>query len=219
MRDISPRAGGALVEALVGLVLTMAILGSLAAAAAAARRALESVAMQVEEVEAARVARVLMRHVVDGGRFGPNSATGGVHVDFPIGTAVPCDTVWRWSGVRAPVAGRDSVILIDSLSRVWRAMLTEASPSECEGDPAWALRSDARGGPAVHLTLFEAGTIRVDDAVRYGRSGTPRQPLTAALLDRRYSEVIRFDSAGSTWVRLSLTPDSIRIWSRVRQVR
>jgi hypothetical protein len=39
------------------------------------------------------------------------------------------------------------------------------------------------------MRVFESGRFRVDDAVRYGRSGSGAQPLSAAVLDPTRSRI------------------------------
>ncbi len=212
------RAGFGLVEAIVALVLVTGIVVMLAGAAGTGRRLLAEMARDTEEVEAARVARALLEHVARSGQLASNrpggAAANEVEIDFPVGTAVPCDTLWLWQGIRAPDAGRDSAVVIDRRARMHRVALSRSSSATCAAGPARSMSTSPSVADAVHFTVFEAGVLRVDDAVRYARTGTPRQPLTAASLDRGQSHVRRFDSASATWVDLSVATDSGRSWTR-----
>ena len=214
----APRGGFGLTEALAGLLLTLLLVTLLSAAAAGGRRALAEIARDVEEVEASRVARTLLTHVARSGRLHAQTSAGlrpdEIGVDFPVGTAEPCDTVWVWRGVRAPDAGRDSAVVLDDRARVWRTALTAAYATTCGAGEARGLSTDPSVPGAVHIAVFESGVVRVDEAVRYARAGTPRQPLTAAVLDGGLSHVARAGTGGAVRVTLQVARDTLRIWSR-----
>lgn len=196
------REGFGAVEAIVALALTALLLGLLVGTAAAGRRSLERVARAAERVESARLARTLVgRIMIEAAALEPVEGRDEVRVRLPIGWAEPCDSAFRWWGVRAPDPSRDSAVVLDRLARRRTVSVRAAPLRACEAGAGRTFLLDPPVEDPVLLRVFEAGVIRIDDAVRYGRWGTPRQPLSAASLDPSASGVQLVD--GVLRVRIS----------------
>ena len=210
------RRGVTLLECLVALLLTGLILSVLSRVVISLRRGLETTTALSEEVETARVARTLLDRIAASGAVLHESAGAGeVRVRLPIGWAEPCDSVFVWRGIRAPDPERDSALVIDALSRRRRVAITDTGLQPC----TVAHGADGVGRtfelvPAISdvrlIRVYESGVVRIDDAVRYARRSTPRQPLTAPVLDpgASYAEL----RPGATEVRVESRTG--RIWTR-----
>lgn len=185
------RRGFALVEVLVVLIVG-ALLGHLVMrAAASARSRVEHIARAGSTLEGARLARVLVGRAARAGPVRPAPRPDEVEIVLPIGWAVRCDSVWSWAGIRAPDPGRDRVEAIDGQGRRHGVALTASRPAPCGRAEAvgrtFVTTPDVPG--AVVLRIVEPGVVRVDDAVRYARAATSRQPISAAVLDAGLSHV------------------------------
>ena len=183
--------GFTLVELLV-VVLLVGLLGGLAVrGAASGRRGLERVAASAATVESARLARVLLDRVAREGGVRAGSRVDEVEVTLPVGWALRCDSVWAWSGIRAPDPTRDRVEVTDGSGRRHAVSLVSVAGAPCAAAPeagrSFTVDPAIPGG--VLLRVFESGVVRVDDAVRYARAGTSRQPISAAGLDPATSRV------------------------------
>lgn len=217
------RAGGArrpaeggftLVEVAVAVTLATGLLLALGVTAATLRKTLDGVARDIEEVDAARVARALLDHVAgEGGIVGPGPGSSELTVDLPIGHAEACDTLWRWRGLRRPVAGRDSAVVVEGAGRLRRVAVLNVRSESCAGSEALGIATAPPAEDAVRMVVFERGVVRVDAAVRYARWGTPRQPLSAATLDPSRSDLV-WDSAADLPLGLRLARDPGRMWRR-----
>jgi len=213
--------GYTVIEAVVVVVLLAMLLTTLLGSAVAGSRALRRAAALSETIEAARIARALAERVAAGdGVVGPAERPDEALIHLPIGWAERCDSSFVWHGIRAPDPSRDSAVVLDTLSRLHRVRLSESRPSPCSpapgpGDPApnGSMRTieTAPNVPGTVLVrVFESGVVRIDDAVRYARLGTARQPLTVAGLDPSESGVGVEDGA----LRL-VVADGIRRWEGV----
>ncbi|MDT8367889.1 MAG: prepilin-type N-terminal cleavage/methylation domain-containing protein [Longimicrobiales bacterium] len=205
------RHGFTLPEALTALLLLGLLLGLLARASARLRGTLERVAVTAERVESARVARHLVEHIVaGGGAIADGASADEIRVELSVGWAAPCDSVWGWRGIRQPDPVRDSALVIDDASRVVRVAVDAVTPRPCASGVGLALRFAPEVDGAVFVRVFEVGAVRVDDAVRYGRWGSARQPLTAAVLEAGASGLAREGGA----LHLTVVADSVHRWER-----
>jgi hypothetical protein len=187
------REGGyTVVETAVAILLTAILLGLLLGSVVSGGRTLRRVAALADRIEAARVARVLAERLAAAdGIVGPAQRSDEVRVHLPIGWAEPCDSSFLWYGIRTPDPERDSALVVDSRSRVHRVAVAGSDAHPCEVRPptpvpGGSMRTIELSPPvpgAMIVRVFESGVVRVDDAVRYARVGTSRQPLTAAVLD------------------------------------
>lgn len=212
-----PRAQGfVVVEVIVALTLTALLLSMLVGTAAMARRTVERLARSAERTEAARLARTLADRV--GRPASTMSAVDGraeVRVRLSIGWGESCDSVFTWAGIRAPDARRDSATVVDRWGRVHVVAVASSAVRPCGAGEGRVLTTDPSVRDAVLLRVFESGVIRIDDAVRYARWGTPRQPLSAASLDARSSGV---DLAGGE-LRMHVRGREGGEWARGWHVR
>ncbi len=220
--SIAPGGRGAftIVELVVAMVVAIVLLGLLARGVVSLRRGLERVTSLTEAVEAARVARTLVDRVAAGEGLlygdGPD-----VRVHLPIGWAEACDSAFVWAGIRAPDPDRDSALVLDARSRLHRVGVSSAGAGSCSAPHPGASPSVRTLGtdPAVPdarlLLVYESGLVRIDDAVRYARLGTSRQPLTAAVLSPARS-MVEMRGGG---VRVEIEADSVRRWRRAWIVR
>lgn len=179
--------GTTVVEAVTALVLTLFLLALMATLAARQRAAGERVARRSEVVEARRVTRDLLELAAAGGGVHDTPA-GEVPLRFFVGWARPCGgSSWAYRGRRLPDSERDSLWLVSPSGEVRTAALASVAPGRCEdpGAPAshLLLEPDSLAWDAVLLRVFESGRFRLSDALRYGRTGDPAQPLTGAVLD------------------------------------
>jgi hypothetical protein len=205
-----------MVETVVALLLTATLLALLLRSVASGARALRGMTALAEQIEAARIARALAERVAAAdGIVGPGERAGEVRVHLPIGWAERCDSSFIWYGIRTPDPERDSALVLDSLARFHRVAVSGSGLRLCGAlsgplMPGASMRTidlaPAVAGPVV-VRVFESGVLRVDDAVRYARLGTARQPLTSATLDPSGSGVGVGD--GTLRVRVA---DSIRRW-------
>ncbi len=213
------RGGYSLIEALVALLLLTLLLSLIAHTAGAARRALEAVAISAERVDAARTARRLFTQLQPFSRSAFNGpGPGEVTVRMPIGWATNCQrdpdsgAVWEWEGLRLPVPTRDSALVIDATGAMHLTGVSAVGHgAECgggEGGGALTISFDPDVPHAVILHLWEPGVARIDDAVRYARSSTSRQPLTAALLDRTISGL----SLSGIFIEGRVATDTLHLW-------
>lgn len=207
-----PRAGVTLAETLVALSLTILLMGLLVPLLGRWRLAGARLARQVEALETERVVRDLVGLASSSGglRSAPDPDDGALAVRNYVATAVPCgDGVWRYRGVRAPDPERDSIAWTDGWGRTGVSALLGSGRSSCTGGAAGGGTGDGRwvevegfadppvstsgevdrGSSPVLLRVFEAGSYRLSDALRYGRTGTRPQPLTAVTLDPDSSAV------------------------------
>jgi len=213
------RGGYSLVEALVAFLLLALLLSLVARTAAAGRRALAAVAISAERVDAARTTRRLLTQLQ------PFSATasvgpgaGELTVRMPIGWAAPCPTrpeegaPWMWEGLRLPVPGRDSVLVLDALGASHLTSVAHVgAQGQCDGGISGrtlTISTDPGVTDAVLMHLWEPAVVRLDDALRYARSGSSRQPLTSAVLDHRLSGV----SLSGGVVTGVVATDSLHLW-------
>ncbi len=213
---VERRRGVTLLECLTALLLTGLILSVLGRIVIGLDRGLEATTALSEEVETARVARTLVdRIAASRGVLDEPAGAGEVRVRLPVGWAEPCDSVFVWRGIRAPDPDRDSAFVVDALSRQRRVGIAGSSVEPCTA----AGGSDGVGrvfglDPAIAdvrlIRVYESGVVRIDDAVRYARLATPRQPLTSPVLDPGASYVelrggatdVRVETrAGRAWTR------------------
>ncbi|MDT8342694.1 MAG: hypothetical protein RQ751_14380 [Longimicrobiales bacterium] len=220
MKRASAVRGATLVEVLVALLLTLFLLGLMGGLAVRQRAAGETLMRRMEGVEARRVTRDLVgRTAEDGG--GARMAGGELEARVFVGWAVPCaPDGWRYRGRRDPDPERDSLWVLGLDGGVSVHALTGAPGGGCDGlagderalrfevEPPWA-------APAL-VRVFEAGRFRLSDALRYGRRGTPAQPLTGAVLDPAGTDLTAEGSALA--VRMRVAGDSLpaarRWWLR-----
>lgn len=179
--------GATMVETLTALLLTLLILTLLLTLAVRQRKAGETLALRSEVVEARRVTRDLVELAVAGGGIRP-AAGDELHLRFFVGWALPCSGGgWRYRGRRAPDPMRDSLWAVSAWGVVTVAALASVGEGECSDvDPgvrALTLGTDPVLAAPVLARVFEAGRYRLSDALRYGRTGDPAQPLTGAVLD------------------------------------
>jgi len=179
--------GVTVVETVTALLLTLLILTLLLTLAVRQRKAGETLARRSEVVEARRVARDMVELAVAAGGIRP--VTGEeLYLRFFVGWALPCsEGGWRYRGRRAPDPVRDSVWAISAWGEVTVAALSSVSDGACgDTDPdvrGLTLGTDPVLAAPVLARVFEAGRFRLSDALRYGRTGDPAQPLTGAVLD------------------------------------
>jgi len=210
------RGGFSLAESLVSLILTGLILSVLGRTMVSIRSALRATTSLSEQVEAARVGRHLVDRVASAGGVLPESAgPGEVRVHLPVGWAEVCDSAFVWRGIRAPDPDRDSAVVLDAHARWHRVGVAESGAGSCPAaSPAAGRVRRIAFDPVVQqprlARVYESGVIRVDDAVRYARRSTPRQPLTAPVLERTSS----YAEGGPDGVRLRIESTEGRVWGR-----
>ncbi len=145
-------------------------------------------------------------------------AGDALEFDRQVGRAVACSagassttiSLRDWAGVRAPVPGRDDVLLLSADSLTWsRAVLVALRPATCPAaEPAWMLEFDRSVSPAARVRVVEPARLR---AYRSGsswwlglerrRGSGPIQPLGGPLSVRPLSVVV---DAGSGLVTVNL---------------
>lgn len=214
----SARAGTSMVETLVALLLTLALTALLARLAADHRAASQQLARRMEILEARRVARDLVGRALAGDLPGAAGGEGELELRHPVGRARACPGGgWLYRGRRRPDPERDSLWTVSLHGSVRVVGLAAVRGSSCSdappGEEALELVPDTLLPPLVLVRVFERGRFRVSDAVRYGRTGTPPQPLTAAVLDPRGSWLER--SPGGIVLRVRGEGDTAtvqRIW-------
>jgi hypothetical protein len=180
-------------EVLTALLLTLLLLGLLSGLAVRQQRAGDILARRTEVVEARRVARDLLDAGVAGGGVRPLSG-GAVELRSFVGWALPCSGEgWSYRGRRRPEPQRDSVWVVTAGGDVRTGRLLSVGAATCEpaapGEASLALGFEADGSVAL-VRIFESGRYRLSDALRYGRTGDPAQPLTGAVLDPRASGAV-----------------------------
>lgn len=210
--------GATVVETLTALLLTLLVLTLLTTLAARQRRAGEALVRRSEVVEARRVARDLIDLAVAGGGVRPVPGDE-LHLRFFVGWALPCgEGRWRYRGRRAPDPQRDSLWVVSARGDVSWVSLVWVGAGDCGQVDSASSVLELVGEPAlsdpVLLRVFESGRFRLSDALRYGRTGDPAQPLTGAVLDPSKSG-IRV-SAGTIIVTAAGAGDSATVGRRWR---
>lgn len=188
-----------LAVSLAVLLLLSALLAGLLARAAGQARTVSS---RLETVEARRVTRDLLDHGVRAGGVLPGSGAGDrdrVRLRSFVGHGEGCgDGVFAYRGRRRPDPARDSVWVLRD-DGTWTVTATGpvrsgvCPPGPAGGDRAGVelpeLAPDRSGASPVVLRFFEPGRYTLSDALRYGRTGSPAQPLTGPVLDPSRSEL------------------------------
>lgn len=183
----SPRRGATVVETVTALVLTLGLVSLASGLAVQVRRVGENVVRRTEVVEARRVTRDLLDLAVAGGG-GRETPGAELQLRLFVGWARPCaGGGWHYRGRRRPHAQRDSLWAVSATGGVVVAALKSVREGGCEtptpGDHSLVLEADSAVAAPVLLRIFESGRFRLDDALRYGGTGDPAQPLTGAVLD------------------------------------
>lgn len=200
--------GFSLLELLVALILSGLVCGALVSAVSAGERLARSYGHRVQIGEAVRVVEAAL-----GGdlRFiDPMNDLRGVGPDSLLlrifrGAGIVCREaagaiVVRYRGLRAPEPAKDSILVVDGLGRARAAGLDESitAPAACEsydGERLYRWRLDETVPTGTLLLVFETGAYHLsDDAFRYRRGESGRQPLTAEIIDASHSE-LRFVAA------------------------
>lgn len=206
------RTGFSMLEAMVGLVLSLLILNGCLVMLASQRKIFEAIVGRGRFTEAVRVTRAVVgREVRQGGPDGWGFGTGGDTLALRVfrGWARVCPgashdpdaLVVRRVGLRAPDPTKDSVLVegVGGARAVALAAVTgldEACPGPGVAE-RWTLSSPVggRGGVARY---FERGSLHLTDAaLRYRRGRAGRQPLT--------SEVFHTGASG-------VEPHGARVW-------
>jgi hypothetical protein len=199
------RRGASLVESLVALWLTFGLLVLVAGLLSRYQQVAGTLALRVEGVDAARVGRDLIGLALDAD---PTARMEGseARVRSFVGMAEECgEGAWRYQGRRQPEPLRDSLWVVTGGGETYVSALVSRESRSCneDGDEGVGLVGDPPVDPEARLIrVFESGRYRVDDAVRYGRTGTGAQPLTAPVLDASASGV----TATEDGIRLELLP-------------
>lgn len=185
------RRGSGLVESLVALLLSTGLLILMGGIVVRHHRVARVLGHRVEGVESARLTRDLVSLAVSADPL-MRVEGGELFVRTFVGTAERCGpTTWRYRGRRLPDPVRDSLWAVTAGGRVRVIDLAAHRPGVCPDLPdvrSVELEGGAPLGPEVRLVrVFESGRYRLDDALRYGRTGRGAQPLSAALLDPRRS--------------------------------
>ena len=188
------RAGVSLAECVVALGVGSLVCACIATIIATQCRLLQAMARQSADAEAMRVVHgVLHADLRATSRADIRRAAGdSIAARLFRSVGVPCgrvggDLLVRFSGLRSPAAGKDSLVrLLPAGDEA--AALVEAEPGACEAAAHQeVLRLPGAGDPAVVL-LFESGTYYVRDrALRYRLGAEGRQPIT----DERFASAAR----------------------------
>lgn len=188
-----PARGSSVVEALVALLLTTGLLIGVGSILVQHQRTARALAVRVEAVEAARLARDLVSTALSAD---PGASVGeaGLRVRTVVGVAERCgEGGWEYRGRRLPDPVRDSLWIVRGSGRIQVMKLRGLGDGDCGGErPGRVLTLEADSSLPVDagiMRVFESGRFRVDDAVRYGRSGSGAQPLSAAVLDPTRSSI------------------------------
>lgn len=195
-----PEAGVTVVEALVSLLLGLAIVQATLAVGARVRVVHEELLGRAEVLSSARLTGALLRAETHGALRGRD---WGVHADSLWlrafrGTALPCPErrgretlAGAYAGYRAPDPTKDSVLVVYADgSRVVRGLrAVRSGADECPGqvlERGFALDlSEPVPRGAILARVFERGAYSVADrAFRYRRGAAGRQPLTPEVWDR-----------------------------------
>ena len=161
---------------------------------AAQCRLLQAMARQSADAEAMRVVHgVLHADLRATSRADIRRAAGdSVAARLFRSVGVPCgrvgaDLLVRFSGLRSPAAGKDSLVFLYAPGDE-AAALVQTEPGACDAAAdEEVLRFSGAGEPAVVL-LFESGTYYVRDrALRYRLGAEGRQPIT----DERFASAAR----------------------------
>jgi hypothetical protein len=192
------RDGFVAAEAIVALLLLLAVLQLCWTVADGVGRAAVVLADRAEALAAARTAAWVLQEEVNGASAGRDVIRPGADslalrafrgAALACGGAAPTGVVVRYQGLRAPDPGKDSVLVLGR-DGTWTAhRLRERAPlaggcgTEGKGvGERWRLDPDP--GAAVFLRVFERGSYHIaDGALRYRAGGGGRQPLTPAALD------------------------------------
>ena len=208
-RPAACRAGVSLVECIVALTVGSLLSACIATIIATQCRLLQAMTRQSADAEAMRVVHgVLQADLRATSRADIRRAAGdSIAARLFRSVGLPCgrvggDLLVRFSGLRSPAAGKDSLVFVYPAGDQ-AAPLVEAEPGACEaGAHEQVLRLSGAGEPAVVL-LFESGTYYVRDrAFRYRLGAEGRQPIT----DERFAAAARSiamdDAAGVLTVQV-----------------
>ena len=192
------RLGVTVAEALVALLLLLLLVQLTWGVASRAARAASALEAGAEGLAAERAAWWVLRDELAAavpGRDRTVPAGDSVALRAFRGSAPVCAgdgadgrVRVRWSGVRRPEAGKDSVLLLAG-DGAWRALdLVETEgPAGCGVDGGAGWERWRLGGPAPGATLvrvYERGSYHLSGgALRYRRGAAGRQPLTPEVLD------------------------------------
>lgn len=175
---MKPRPGHTLLELMVAMPLVFLLLALLLAGLHAQLRLTRRLADHVARSEAVRTAqRVLMEELRAEAAADLRTAAGdSIRMRVFRGVALPCNaTSIAWSGLRAPAARKDSLLLLGADGETVLPVSTVTVDAAC-GGYRLGTGTSLSAGPAL---VFETGTYYLaDGALRYRTGGEGRQPLT-----------------------------------------
>ncbi len=213
---MDPGATVRLVEAVVALLLGVALLVGTWTQATAVKRQAMQVDSVVADIEARRIAGLVID--MDAGGAVGASSPNEVEVRAYRWWGRPCWTDGEGRslhvivrGLRRPAPEKDSVVALDEVGRSTILPLRRVSRSRQCDTAAVELEWDGslRFTPVL-VRGFERGAYRLDEALRYRRGAGGAQPLTATRFDPD-SVSLRLDARS---LRLGLPPWRSRSWPR-----
>jgi len=213
--------GITLVEVAVALSVLLLLSALIAGLLGDAASGSHTVTSRLEVVEARRITRDLVDHGI---RAGGASAVDsrGLRVRNFVGHAEACGGgVLAYRGRRRPDPSRDSVWILRADGTQLVTPLEPIRWSPCPS-PATGAEGLVLSWPAVDprlpapalVRIFEFGRYTVSDALRYGRAGSPAQPLTAPVLEATASGIQAV--AGGVQVEVTGQTDTTGIARRWR---